>query len=242
MSGKSKPLQVLKNLSFINYHLGKMETIFHNPGLQHLAENILCNLDVEDLQMCGLINQYLKQILENPMLWLQKFVGLSKENEQDWIKVIQLAKNSDKEKSIISYLQWNLKKDASLDLPCYSSPVVQNEFRRRIRESCKKRGPSDEDTEIVKILAPLTDNPNAPDNVGWTPIHSAAFKGHTEIVKILLPFTDNPNAPNKYGETPIHEAAHEGHTDIVKILAPLSGNNSRKRKLDLEHQRKKPRN
>ena len=51
-------------------------------------------------------------------------------------------------------------------------------------------------TEIVKILAPLTENPNAPDRNGYTPIICAAHNGHTEIVKILVPLTDNPNAPN----------------------------------------------
>ena len=42
-------------------------------------------------------------------------------------------------------------------------------------------------TEIVKILAPLTDNPNAPDDFGYTPSQWAASWGHTEIVKILTP-------------------------------------------------------
>ena len=52
-------------------------------------------------------------------------------------------------------------------------------------------------TEIVKILAPLTDNPNTPDEDGKTPIYQAADKEHTEIVKILTPLIDNPNnAPN----------------------------------------------
>ena len=36
--------------------------------------------------------------------------------------------------------------------------------------------------EIVKILAPLTVDPNAPENDGDTPIHLAAQLGHTEIV------------------------------------------------------------
>ena len=54
-------------------------------------------------------------------------------------------------------------------------------------------------TEIFKILAPLTDNPNAPDEGGRTPIYKAAMNGHTEIVKILAPLTENPNAPDEYG-------------------------------------------
>ena len=156
-------------------------------------------MDGEDLRICAQINQSSKQILQHPIFFLKKFKGLSKKNRENWIKVIQSVKTSDEGIAIISYLQWNLKKDASLDLPCYSSPVVQNEFRRRIRESCKKRGPSDEDTEIVKILAPLTDNPNVPDKDGFTPIYNALEEGHTDIVKILAPMSGNNSRKRKNG-------------------------------------------
>ena len=77
-------------------------------------------------------------------------------------------------------------------------------------------------TEMVKILAPLADNPNAPGNNGDTPIYWAARNGHTVIVKILAPLADNPNAPNKYGKTPIHVATWYGHKEIVKILDSLT--------------------
>ena len=96
--------------------------------------------------------------------------------------------------------------------------------------------------EIVKILPPLTDNPNAPNKNGetpiiWaanlgpfdaqsqygeTPIYWATIMGYSEIVKILVPLTDNPNAPDNYGETPIYVATINGHTQIVKILAALT--------------------
>ena len=48
----------------------------------------------------------------------------------------------------------------------------------------------------------MTDNPNAPNEFGNTPIYEAALNGHTEIIKILAPLTDNPNAPDKDGKTP----------------------------------------
>ena len=54
---------------------------------------------------------------------------------------------------------------------------------------CRKINSSDDDVEIVKILAPLTDNPNAPCSFGYTPISWAARNGHTEIVKILTAMT-----------------------------------------------------
>ena len=42
-----------------------METIFNNPGLQHLAEEVFWNLNAEDLKICAQINQSCKQILQN---------------------------------------------------------------------------------------------------------------------------------------------------------------------------------
>ena len=48
------------------------EKILNNPGLQHLAENILDNLNFELLDVCRGINQSLKEILDNPMFWLRK--------------------------------------------------------------------------------------------------------------------------------------------------------------------------
>ena len=151
-----------------------MEEIIKNPGLQHLAEKVFWNLVVEDLRNCAQINQSCQQILQNPMFCLSKFEHLSKKNKEEWIQVIQSVENSDKGIAIISYLQWNLKKDAFVDLPCYISPGVQEDFRKRIWKICKNFLVTDEDTEIAKILAPLTDNPNAPNKYGSTPIHGAA--------------------------------------------------------------------
>ena len=65
-------------------------------------------------------------------------------------------------------------------------------------------------------MAPLTDNPNKPNENGQTPIHFAAWNGHTEIVKILAPLTDNPNAPNKNGESPSSLTKNAG---IRRILS-----------------------
>ena len=198
-----------------------MEKIIRNPGLQHLAEEVFWNLNVEDLKVCAQINQSCKQILQNPIFCLRKCEHLSKENQNEWIKVIQSVKNSDKGIAVISYVKWNLKKDKFVDLPCYSNPAVQNDFRKKILEFCMYGLGH---TEIVKILAPLTDNPNAPNKNGNTLILYAASNGHTEIVKILIPLTDNPNAPNEIGWTPIHYAASNGQIEIVKILAPLTDN------------------
>ena len=81
--------------------------------------------------------------------------------------------------------------------------------------------------EIVKILSPLTDNPNAPDDFGRTPIYYAAKYGYIEIVKILAPLTDNPNAPNEDGKTP---SSVTKNSEIRSFLK--SFNTSRKHKAE----------
>ena len=77
-------------------------------------------------------------------------------------------------------------------------------------------------------MAPLTDNPNAPDKDGWTPIHWTAWHGYTEIFKFLAPLTDNPNAPNNFGRTPNRVARNKGSKEIQRILQTFE--TSRKRK------------
>ena len=109
-----------------------------------------------------------------------------------WIFLVTLVllfkKNSVKEKSIFYYLLSNLKKEALEDLPCYTSPDVQDDFRKKIYTAADCGH-----TAIVKILAPLTDNPNAPNNDGETPIYLTTSNGHghgrREIQNILQKYT-----------------------------------------------------
>ena len=107
-----------------------MEKIIKNPGLQHLAENVFLNLNYSDLNKCQLINQSTSQILDNPMFWINELIkkGLSKKNQNDWIKAIQSVKSSSEGIAIISYLQWNWKKDI-MDVPCYSSSIRAMQYR-----------------------------------------------------------------------------------------------------------------
>ena len=92
-----------------------MEKIISNSGLQHLAEKVFLNLDVDVLKICGQINKSCKQ----PMFWLRKFGCLSKESQKGWVNIIQSVKNSDYEIVIISYQQWKLKTEVVgvIDLP-----------------------------------------------------------------------------------------------------------------------------
>ena len=73
-----------------------------------------------------------------------------------------------------------------VDLPCYSAPEVQDDFRNKIWKSCRMKKSSIGNTEIVKILAPLTDNPNTSNNNGETPSEIAT---NTEIKEIILKYS-----------------------------------------------------
>ena len=176
------------------------------------------------------INQSASQMLNNPMFWIKEFIkkGLSKENQKDWIKENQAETNLEKRKHIAAYRNWNYSKKKFFDPPCYTKFVIQEYFRMKIGRICNAsrwNPPSNEETDLVKILAPLRDNPNALIIFnGWTLISWASRWGHTEIVKNMAPFTHNLNAPTEFGFTPIYEAANKGYTEIVKILAPLTEN------------------
>ena len=120
--------------------------------------------------------------------------------------------------SIVSYHYYHEEIVKILD------PFVDKKFREEDEISPIHWAACNGHTEIIKILAPLADNPNAPDKNGRTPLYYAALLGQTEVVKILAPLTENPNAPDKNGTTPICQAAMHGHTEVVKFMAPLTDN------------------
>ena len=81
--------------------------------------------------------------------------------------------------------------------------------------------------DIIKILAPLTLNPNYYHYQGryqwWTPIFLAAKEGHTEIVKLLSDMSDDPNSSSNgdhvFGDnTPMQTACENGHNEVVEVL------------------------
>ena len=67
---------------------------------------------------CRDVNQ---EIQDDPMFWLKKFIerGLSKKNQLDWTKAIQLTKGTNLERNIFLYLKTTFENDRVVDLPCY---------------------------------------------------------------------------------------------------------------------------
>ena len=62
-------------------------------------------------------------------------------------------------------------------------------------------------------------DPDARDNNGFTPLHTAAVKGHAAVIAALLEAGADPNVQSyDYGHTPLHRAAQHGNVAMVMAL------------------------
>ena len=224
-----------------------MNQIIENPGFQHITEKIFLDLSYEDLLKCQFINKTSKKILANPLFWLKKWSlsGLSEKNQADWMKAIQITKNSILEMKIILYFQRIIQRNLTVDIPCFIDQDVVDRFKTHhgmmpiLILSPMETNIASGNIGIVQALVTLMDNPLAPDVMGRTPIHMALDIGNVEIIKVLAPFAENVNAPCHCPEqsiiwnmpnvferiqTPIRFAIWKGHLEIIKILAYFISN------------------
>jgi ankyrin repeat protein len=69
----------------------------------------------------------------------------------------------------------------------------------------------------IRLLARTADH-TAPEGIGLTELHTAAFTGSLEKVRQLIQAGVDVNSADLYGWTPLHDAAIQGHTEVVKLL------------------------
>ncbi|XP_028415846.1 uncharacterized protein LOC114539418 [Dendronephthya gigantea] len=70
---------------------------------------------------------------------------------------------------------------------------------------------------------------NPSSQLGFTPMHCAAFRGYSRCLKVMLSWPDgNPNIPDQQGQTPVHLAARCGRATSLRLLLDNGG------KLDLK--------
>ena len=199
-----------------------MENVIQTPGVQHMTELILFNLDFEALKMCQLLNKFFKEILEDSLFWLRKWRiqnGLSKKNYDDWIKAIHLTKNTNIEINVKLYLEKVIKMAHVVDIPCF----IDSDAVQKSSEYTFERALDEQELGILQILASMKENPNEcrvnSYGVRRTAIEIAAMEGHLNIIKILAPIVKNPNNIQKtISFTQMHHAAYNGHIDILKFL------------------------
>ena len=72
----------------------------------------------------------------------------------------------------------------------------------------------------------------ARNNLGYTPLHFAASKGHTVVVGLLLEKGASINAKDGFDSTPLHNAAINGHTSTVKLLLEKGASPEAKNKIN----------
>ena len=73
-------------------------------------------------------------------------------------------------------------------------------------------------TEIVKLLIEFDKGVlDTKNNLGWTPLHWAAFIGWEKVVDQLLSYSYSKPLDNN-GRTPLWWAKHNGHVSVVKLL------------------------
>ena len=222
----------------------RVKTFINTPGLQHLAENILVNLKYQDLKFCGLLDSSflysVDQLMENPLFLLRKFVlgGMSKKNETDWTKIIQMTRGTNVAEIILLYFKRYLQNEkmVDFDMPCHiKKDNLKNDSEIIMKEkdgnlsivSSIDYNHYYSNYEIVKVL-------EANENVGiweneFSPIWEkfkelgtitwVANIGHTEIVQVVTPLTDNPNKPDAFVSSTTWSMNE--HTETVKILVPL---------------------
>ena len=203
-----------------------MNQIINTPGLQHIIEIIFFNLDFKDLMNCQLVNKSVNMILENSMFWLKKWRfnrGLSKINQNNWIKALQMTENTNLEKNVALYIKKVIKIGHFVDVPCYiDNDTVINANRISFEVALRQKNAG-----ILQILAAITRNFNAPKatDLQDTPILNASEEGNIDVVKALAPLIENPNSPaDKEGFTPILMAAVNEYLDIVRFLGSLTEN------------------
>ena len=209
-----------------------MDKIINNPGLQHITEDILLNLDFKKLQVCVFVNKNFEEILQNPIFWLKKWrlKGLSKENHAEWVKAIQLSKNKNLETNILAYIKKIIEIGHFVDVPCFIDKKVVENVPNNIAYYDFKfaqvfyhwpKSNIDYKIGILQLLAPLTEDPNTIKIKKCPQIHVAIENENVEIVRILAPISKTPNSKDQHGQTAISRAAKQGKLEIIEILTPL---------------------
>ena len=137
-----------------------MVQIINAPGLQHIIEIIFFNLDFKDLMNCQLLNKSVKIILENSMFWLKKWrfnKGLSKTNQNNWIKALKMTKNTNLEKNVALYIKKIIKIGHYVDIRCH----IDNDAMVKATQISFEEALEQKNAGVLQILAPITKNVNA---------------------------------------------------------------------------------
>ena len=77
-----------------------MNILMENPSLaRDIGQQILQFLPHEKLKTCRLVNSTMKQIIDNPNFWMERFRreknNMTNENITKWVKLLQSVRNNE---------------------------------------------------------------------------------------------------------------------------------------------------
>ena len=231
----------------LDYYIeNNMDGFTKIPGLQHISEDIFKFLDKKSLMNCRSTNSSWKNVLDQPIFWLQKlemegWEALSKNIEDQHIakEFVQLEKkiippnilskwrvlsqklenDNELKEFILVLIKIYNNKGRFLPLELIEHLINANKYPDFLVESIlENENPRSE-------ISLFHSNPNGHKGMhrgihlyNVTSIHLAALYGLTEVVKKLSKKYDDPMVKSKSGINAIHLAALNGHLNIVKHL------------------------
>ena len=195
-----------------------MDLILNNHGFHHIFEEIFMNLNYQNILNCQKVCSFWESILKNPVFWLKKCVnlGLGKEHEKLWAKLLKTLKDPSLKENVTSELIEIHNGVSGLLTNCRKSWLP--DFYDHINHPFHKCYMS-KDLALIENYLETVDSSILNEDAKF--IFEAAETGEIELLKILIAFTNNPNPRNSRGISAIQCAVDKGHVEVVKILAPL---------------------
>ena len=132
-----------------------IKTLTNNQGFLHLSEKIFLLLDNKSILTCRIVNPSWKNIIDNPIFWVKKIQlkGLSKDLHNVWVS------------TFLKITDYELRQEASVCLSMFHSVLFSSDLWTpevlagyTVLHLAARNG----FVKLVKFLATLVDNPNAP--------------------------------------------------------------------------------
>ena len=145
---------------------------------------------------------------------------------QEKFGILQIMAATEKNLNVIDKVGRSLINNLAHKNFNYEIFEVESSIKTRLRKRQANDKYMEDASNVIKVLAPLIKEPNAPysKGKGATPIVIAALLGHLDIVQALIPYANNANESGILKRSAICAAIRGGHEKIVKILSPLCNN------------------
>ena len=182
----------------------------------HLFVDVPCFIDYETIKstMETIRNKFSPKWSNEDAIFQEKF------------GILQIMAAKEKNLNVIDEVGRSLIYNLARKNFNYEIFEVESNIKTRLRKRQENDKYLEDASNVIKVLAPLIKEPNAPysKGIGATPIVIAALLGHLDIVQALIPYVNNANESGILKRSAICAAIHGGHGEIVKILSPLCNN------------------